>query len=134
GGAEVTLGEAEVAELYQRTEGWAAGLYLAALYLREGGTPPGAAASFGGGDRLVSEYVESEFLAQISPRQREFLTRTAVLERMCGPLCDAVLDLPRSGATLGGRARPNLLLVTLDRGGQGDHRHHLFPDTLLVAL
>ena len=48
--------------------------------------------SFGGADRLVSEYVESEVLARISPRQRMFLTRTAVLERMCGPLCDAVLE------------------------------------------
>ena len=84
-----------MAELHRRTEGWPAGLYLAALYLREGGPLPGAAVSFGGDDRLVSEYVESEFLARISRRQRAFLTRTAVLERMCGPLCEAVLDAAR---------------------------------------
>ena len=81
-----------MAELHRRTEGWPAGLYLAALYLREGGSLASAAVSFGGDDRLVSEYMESEFLARISRRQRAFLTRTAVLERMCGPLCDAVLE------------------------------------------
>ena len=64
--AGVALGEDEVAELHRRTEGWPAGLYLAALYLREGGPLAGAAVSFGGDDRLVSEYVESEFLARIS--------------------------------------------------------------------
>ena len=64
--AGVRAGEDEVAELHRRTEGWPAGLYLAALYLREGGSLPGAAVSFGGDDRFVSEYVESEFLARIS--------------------------------------------------------------------
>ena len=106
-----------LAALHRRTEGWPAGLYLAALYLREGGSLPGAAASFGGDDRFVSEYVESEFLARISRRQRVFLTRTAVLERMSGPLCEAVLDLPGSGAALAELARSNLLLVPLDRRG-----------------
>src|SRR5215471_11464866 len=62
--AEVALGEDDVAELNRRTEGWPAGLYLAALYLKEGGTAGGVAASFGGDDRLVSEYLESEFLAR----------------------------------------------------------------------
>ena len=100
--AEVALGEDDVAELHRRTEGWPAGLYLAALYLREGGSPGGAAVSFGGDDRLVSEYVESEFLARISQQQRAFLTRTAVLERMCGPLCDAVLEHGRVRRDPGG--------------------------------
>jgi len=92
--AQLVLGEDDVAELHRRTEGWPAGLYLAALYLREGGSPQGAAASFGGDDRFVSEYVESEFLARISSSQRKFLTRTAALERMSGPLCEAVLEVP----------------------------------------
>src|SRR5215468_8311214 len=76
--ADVTLGEDDVAELHRRTEGWAAGLYLAALYLREGGALSAAAISFGGADRLVSQYLESEFLARISQRDRAFLTQTAV--------------------------------------------------------
>src|SRR5215813_10085032 len=132
--AEVAVGVDEVAELHERTEGWAAALYLAALYLREGGTLDGAVASFGGGDRLVSEYVESEFLARISARDRVFLTRTAVLERMSGPLCEAVLELPDAGAVLAGLARSNLLLVPLDRRGVWYRYHHLFRDMLLAEL
>jgi LuxR family transcriptional regulator, maltose regulon positive regulatory protein len=53
----VALGDDQVAELHQRTEGWPAGLHLAALYLREGGSLPDAAASFGGDDRFITEYV-----------------------------------------------------------------------------
>ena len=132
--AGVTLGEDEVAKLHQRTEGWPAGLYLAALYLREGDPVGSMGVSFGGGDRLVSEYVESEFLARISPDQRAFLTRTAVLERLCGPLCDAVLELSGSTATLADLARSNLLLVPLDRRGQWYRYHHLFRDMLLAEL
>ena len=132
--AEVSLSEADVAKLHQRTEGWAAGLYLAALAIRAGGPLAGAGGSFTGGDLLVSEYVESEFLARISQRQRVFLTRTAVLEAMCRPLCEAVLELPGSAATLAGLARSNLLLVPLDRRGQWYRYHHLFRDMLLAEL
>ena len=132
--AGLTLGEEEVAALHQRTEGWPAGLYLAALYLREGGPLASAAVSFGGDDRLVSEYMESEFLARISRRQRAFLTRTAVLERMCGPLCDAVLELRGSAAVLADLERSNLLLVPLDRRREWYRYHHLFRDMLLAEL
>jgi LuxR family maltose regulon positive regulatory protein len=132
--AEVTLGEDEVAELHRRTEGWPAGLYLAALYLREGGTLGRAAAAFGGEDRFVSEYLESELLAQLSEQQRAFLTRTAVLERMSGPLCEAVLELPGADTILANLAQSNMLLVPLDRDGQWYRYHHLFRDMLLAGL
>jgi LuxR family maltose regulon positive regulatory protein len=132
--AGLTLGEEEVLTLHQRTEGWPAGLYLAALYLREGGPLASAAVSFGGDDRLVSEYMESEFLARISRRQRAFLTQTAVLERMCGPLCDAVLELSGSATVLAGLERSNLLLVPLDRHKEWYRYHHLFRDMLLAEL
>ena len=102
---DLALAEEDVAELHERTEGWPAGLYLAALYLREGGSFASAAFSFGGDDRLVSDYMESEFLSRISRQQRAFLTRTAVLERMCGPLCEAVLELRRVGCDPGGAGR-----------------------------
>jgi LuxR family transcriptional regulator, maltose regulon positive regulatory protein len=134
GDAGVALGEDEVAELHERTEGWPAGLYLAALYLKEGGFLANAAVSFGGDDRLVSEYMESEFLARISRRQRAFLTQTAVLERMCGPLCEAVLGVPGSPGILAELARSNLLLVPLDRRGEWYRYHHLFRDMLLAEL
>jgi LuxR family transcriptional regulator, maltose regulon positive regulatory protein len=132
--ADLALGEGEVAELHRRTEGWPAGLYLAALYLKEGGVLGRAGVSFGGDDRLVSEYLEAEFLARISRRQRAFLTRTAVLERMCGPLCDEVLEREGSAEVLAGLARSNLLLVPLDRRGQWYRYHHLLRDTLLAGL
>ena len=132
--AGVAVDQDDVAKLHQRTEGWPAGLYLAALYLREGGSSAGAAFSFGGDDRLVSDYVESEFMSRISTQQRAFLTRTAVLERMCGPLCDAVLDLTGSAAVLADLAESNLLLVPLDRHGEWYRYHHLFRDMLLAEL
>ena len=132
--ADVTLRENDVAALHQRTEGWAAGLYLAALHLREGGSLQEAENAFGGDDRRVSEYMESEFLARISARHRAFLTRTAVLERMCGPLCEAVLESPGAAAELAELARSNLLLVPLDRRGHWYRYHHLFRDMLLAEL
>ncbi len=132
--AGVALGEDEVAELHRRTEGWPVGLYLAALYLREGGLLGSAAVSFSGDDRFVSDYVESEFLGRISRRQRVFLTRTAVLDRMSGPLCEAVLDMPGAAATLADLARSNMLLVPLDRRGEWYRYHHLFRDMLGAQL
>ena len=123
-----------MATLHQRSEGWPAGLYLAALYLKEGGPLGSAAVSFGGDDRLVSDYMEAEFLARISTRHRVFLTRTAVLEQMCGSLCEAVLEEPGSAAILAELARSNLLLVPLDRRGHWYRYHHLFRDMLLAEL
>ena len=132
--AELTLDEDEVAALHERTEGWPVGLYLAALYLREGGSVGTAAFSFRGDDRFVSEYLESEVLARISARHREFLTRTAVLERMSGSLCAAVLEDPRAAGTLLQLAESNQLLVPLDQRGQWYRYHHLFRDMLLAVL
>jgi LuxR family transcriptional regulator, maltose regulon positive regulatory protein len=130
----LTLGEDEGEALYQQTEGWATGLYLAALYLNEGGSPGLAAASFAGDDRLVNEYLESELLSRISPRQRAFLTQTAALERISGPLCDAVLGASGSAGTLAALAKSNLLLVPLDRRGEWYRYHHLFRDMLVAEL
>jgi LuxR family transcriptional regulator, maltose regulon positive regulatory protein len=132
--AEVTLGEGDLADLYQRTEGWAVGLYLAALYLRDGGSLPHTEASFSGSDQFVSEYVESELLARISRQRRMFLTRAAVLERMCGPLCEATLDLPGSAAALAALAQSNMLLVPLDHRREWYRYHHLFRDMLQAEL
>ena len=132
--AGITLGQDDLTELHRRIEGWPAGLYLAALSLREGGSVRNSVASFTGEHHLVSEYIQSEFLARISTRQRVFLTRTAVLERMCGPLCEAVLDAPGAAATLADLARSNVLLVPLDRHGEWYRYHHLFRDMLLAEL
>jgi LuxR family transcriptional regulator, maltose regulon positive regulatory protein len=132
--AGVPVSEDDVAELHRRTEGWPAGLYLAGLGLKEDGLVASTADSFGGDDRLVSEYIQSEFLARLSSQQRVFLTRTSVLERMCGPLCEAVLDQPGAAATLADLARSNLMLVPLDRQGEWYRYHQLFRDMLLAEL
>ena len=132
--AGITLGQDDVAELHRRTEGWPAGLYLAALSLREGGSVRNSVASFTGEHRLVSRYMQSELLARLSSRQRVFLTRSAVLERLCGPLCKAVLDAPGAAATLADLARSNLLLVPLDPHGEWYRYHQLFRDMLLAEL
>jgi LuxR family transcriptional regulator, maltose regulon positive regulatory protein len=123
-----------MAELHRRTEGWPTGLYLAALSLREGGSLGNRVASFTGEHHLVNRYMHAEFLARISARQRVFLTRTAVLERMSGPLCQAVLDQPGAAATLADLARSNLLLVPLDSQGEWYRYHQLFRDMLLAEL
>src|SRR5215471_2294769 len=132
--ADLVLGDDVVAELYGRTEGWAAGLYLAALYLKEGGALAQSVATFSGQDRFINEYVKAEFLGRLSPQKLAFLTRTSVLERMCGPLCEAVLEVPGSAAMLADLERSNLLLVPLDHLGEWYRYHHLFRDMLLAEL
>lgn len=132
--AGLSLDPADVTVLHERTEGWPVGLYLAALYLREGGSVVAAAASFGGDDRLVSDYLESELLERISGSHRAFLTRSAALTSMSAALCEAVLDLPDAAATLADLAGSNLLLVPLDRRGQWYRYHTLFGEMLWAQL
>ena len=95
------LPDDEVAELTEHAEGWPAGLYLAALSIRARGLKAKGAATFSGSDRLVSDYLRSELLAHLPADDLRFLTRTAVLERMSGPLCDAVLEESGSGGDSG---------------------------------
>lgn len=132
--AGVDLPELEVKELIEQTEGWCAGLYLAALSIRARGARGGGGHSFGGSDRLVADYLRSELLAHLSPDELRFLTRTAVLERMSGPLCDAVLEEAGSAAILESLERSNLFLVALDRARQWYRYHHLFQDLLRGEL
>ena len=89
-GAGVGLADTELAELTSRTEGWPVGLYLAALAAKAGGQHQ-VRLGFSGDDRFMADYLRSALLAHLPPELVEFLTRTAVLERLSGPLCDAVL-------------------------------------------
>jgi LuxR family maltose regulon positive regulatory protein len=133
-GAGVDLPGDELAELLERAEGWPAGLYLAALSIRAWGGSPAGKATFAGSDRLVVDYLRSELLAHLSPDEVRFLTRTAVLERMSGPLCDAVLESSGSAAILESLERSNLFLVPLDRDRQWYRYHHLFQELLRAQL
>jgi LuxR family maltose regulon positive regulatory protein len=133
-GVGVRLAEADMAELIKRTEGWPVGLYLAALALQAGGPRTNAGAAFSGDDRVMVDYLRSELLARLPPRLVSFLTRTAVLDSMCGPLCDALLDAKGSGRILESLEDSNLLLVPLDRRREWYRYHHLFRDLLRTEL
>jgi len=113
--AAVDVDPDEVSTLVQRTEGWPAGLYLAALSLRQQSDIHAGVDRFAGDDRYVADYVRDEFLSQLSREQLVFLIRTSVLDELSGPLCDAVLEATGSGRTLARLARSNLLFVPLDR-------------------
>jgi LuxR family transcriptional regulator, maltose regulon positive regulatory protein len=133
-GAGVGLDDAAVNELLVRTEGWPVGLYLAALAHKAGGPPRHGWAGFTGDDRFMADYLWSELLGQLPPERVTFLTRTAVLERMCGPLCDAVLDSTGSSDVLAWLEGSNLLLVPLDRQRRWYRYHHLFHELLRTEL
>ena len=90
--------------------------------------------SFSGDDRLVADYLRTELLARLSEAEVSFLTRTSVLDRVSGPLCDAVLDTTGSHVVLESLAHSNLLLVALDRHGEWYRYHHLFRDLLRAEL
>jgi LuxR family maltose regulon positive regulatory protein len=132
-GAGVGLSDPEVVELIDRTEGWPVGLYLAAL-ARQAGPPSSAGFAFTGDDRFMADYLGSELLVQLPTELVQFLTRTAVLERMCGPLCDAVLDTRGSGQVLASLEDSNLLVVPLDRRREWYRYHQLFRELLLADL
>ena len=134
-GAGVKLDDAEVSELVVRTEGWPVGLYLAALAHKAGAGPRRHAwAGFTGDDRFMADYLWSELLVQLPPERVAFLTRTAVLEHLSGPLCDAVLETTGSGADLAWLEASNLLLVPLDRQRRWYRYHHLFRELLSAEL
>ena len=133
-GAGVGLAEAEVAELVGHTEGWPVGLYLAALAHKSGTGRRTGGFAFSGDDRLMADYLRTELLSRVSRGRVSFLTRTSVLERMCGPLCDAVVDGTRSGRVLEALEGSNLLLVPLDRRREWYRYHTLFQQLLRVEL
>ncbi|MGY1700492.1 LuxR C-terminal-related transcriptional regulator [Geodermatophilus sp. SYSU D00766] len=130
--AGADLPDDEVAALARRTEGWAAGLYLAALARTAPGRSgtPGA----GDGDRLAAEYLQEELLSGLPPRDLAFLTRTSVLDRLSGDLCDAVLETSGSAADLERLCRENLFLVPLDDRGSWYRYHPIFRDLLRERL
>jgi LuxR family transcriptional regulator, maltose regulon positive regulatory protein len=132
--AGVELGASELSELTERTEGWPAGLYLAALSMQAGAPSPTSAAGFSGGDRFVSEYFRSELLSRLPAAEAQFLKYTSVLDRMSGGLCDAVLETTRSADTLESLERRNCFVVPLDRQGEWYRYHHLFGQLLRKEL
>ena len=128
--ARVELADGEVAELTRRTEGWPVALYLAALAHKAGGQRGNTGAKFTGDDRFLADYLHAELLSRLSSTEVRFLTRTAVLDRLSGPLCDAVLGSSGSAAVLASLERSNLLVVPLDRQREWYRYHPLFQELL----
>jgi LuxR family maltose regulon positive regulatory protein len=130
----VDLDSADVVRLVSRTEGWAAGLYLAALSLRGRADATQFIGSFTGDDRHIVDYLSSEVLAGQSPETRDFLLRTAVLQRLCGPLCDALTERDDSAPMLERIERDNLFLLPLDTTREWYRYHLLFGELLRYEL
>lgn len=130
----IRLSDDDVAALEARTEGWIAGLQLAALSMREGPDVSGFIQGFTGSNRFVIDYLAEEVLKRQPDHIRDFLLSTAVLDRMSGPLCDAVTGQTLSSEILESLERENLFVVPLDDRREWYRYHHLFADVLRARL
>ena len=133
-GAGVEADEASVRDLLQRTEGWPAGLYIAALAIKSGSRNSDVGFTFTGDDVYMGDYLRSELLDRTSGAEASFLIRTSVLDRMCGSLCDAILEETGSTAVLEQMEARNLLVIPLDRHREWYRYHHLLRDLMRAEL
>jgi LuxR family maltose regulon positive regulatory protein len=130
----IQLSKTQVHALETRTEGWISGLKLAALSLRMHQDPETFIASFTGGHHFVQDYLIEEVLHQQSADVQAFLLRTSVLDRLCGPLCDAVLQSQGGAHILNQLDQASLFIVPLDSERRWYRYHHLFSDLLRQRL
>ncbi len=125
-------------QLEERTEGWVAGLQMAALSLQKCPQNAGSIArtieAFGGQHRYVVDYLAAEVMRQQPEHIRDFLRKTAILDRLTAPLCDALTERADSDAILQQLEQANLFLISLDEQRQWYRYHHLFADFLHAAL
>ena len=128
------LPAASVAKLQERTEGWAVGVQLAALSLQRHADPAGFVETFAGSHRYVLDYLTQEVLARQPEQVVGFLLETSILERLSGPLCDAVTGRSDSQKVLEQIERANLFVVPLDEVRGWWRYHHLFADLLRARL
>ena len=130
----LNLTASDVAALEERTEGWIAALQLAALSLQGRDDVAGFIAGFAGDDRYIVDYLVEEVLHRQPEEVRSFLLDTSILDRLTGPLCDAVTGQSGGKAMLEALDRANLFLVPLDDRRQWYRYHHLFADVLMTRL
>jgi LuxR family transcriptional regulator, maltose regulon positive regulatory protein len=129
----LSLDDATIARVNTRTEGWAAGLYLAALWLRGRGGGTADVEQFAGESRHVVEYLSEVVLDQLGDDVREFLLMTSIVDRLSTSLCEAITDMPAAGM-LAQIERSNVFLVPLDETGTWYRYHNLFGETLRGEL
>lgn len=137
GFSHLVLAPTDLALLAERTEGWIVGLQLAALSLDQRADVAGFVQNFTGSNVFVLDYLVEEVLAQRSPASQTFLLYTSILERMCGPLCAAVLGEPMghaAGALLQELEQANLFIIPLDDERTWYRYHHLFAGMLQQRL
>jgi LuxR family transcriptional regulator, maltose regulon positive regulatory protein len=132
GAAGVEVTETEASTLNERAEGWVAGLYLAALFAAAAG--PEELRSFAGDDRFVADYLRAEHLSGLKRSEIQFLTRTSILDRMSGPLCDELLQRKDSARRLEGLEHGNSFVIPLDHHREWYRYHRLFRDMLRSEL
>ena len=128
------LSPPDLAVLLKRTEGWAAGIYLAALSLRGHSSPRSFIRQFSGNNRFIVDFLAEEVLSRQPDDIRQFLARTAILDRFCAPLCDAVAGTSNSADITGMLERENLFVVPLDERRRWYRYHHLFAQVLRGQL
>ncbi len=135
-GMGLNLSTEDIAALERRTEGWIAGLQLAAISMQGHQDTTSFVTSFTGSHHFVLDYLVEEVLGQQSESLQTFLLRTSILDRLCGPLCDAVLLTPSGSgqATLEYLEHANLFIVPLDDERRWYRYHHLFADLLRQRL
>jgi len=133
-GAGLELSDSALAVLHQRTEGWAAGLRLAALSLAGHPDPEGFAAEFSGSERTVAEYLLAEVLERQPPEVRRLLLRTSILEKVSGPLADLLTGGLGGERILQELEAANALVVSLSPRRSWFRYHHLFAELLQLEL
>src|ERR671921_731793 len=134
GAMGLDLSEEEIAALEVRTEGWIAGLQLAALSMRGREDVPGFIRAFAGDNRYILDYLVEEVLQRQPERIRNFLLQTSVLDRLSGPLCDAITNQEDAGVMLEALERGNFFVIPLDDRRQWYRYHHLFAEVLRAHL
>ena len=131
-GADVRSDSRVASELVQLTEGWPVGLYLGGLSLNAGNPVQESAAV--GGDRWITDYLSAELISNLSEEDVRFLVHTSVVDRLCGPLCDAMLATTDSARRLERLVGSTMLVLPLDRHREWYRYHHLLRDHLLGEL
>jgi LuxR family transcriptional regulator, maltose regulon positive regulatory protein len=128
------LDEADLATLVEATEGWPAGLYLAALSLRGHHSPAAFVREFTGASAFIADFLAEEVLARQPAAIQRFLGRTSVLSRFCAPLCDAVAESTDAAEILAILERENAFIVPLDQSRRWFRYHRLFAQVLRRRL